>query len=394
LLRAGALSLVGHACLLGVVATNAQQQPVAASEDLGALWVDAAAAAASPTWVDLRAASEALPEPEPAEPLPAADEARREEIEQAPARGATGERARAATDTGEDAGRQAPAAARRDTSTLRSRLADNASDNQASHERTGARAASPQPIRQEPRVGVGDSSRTRRRSPADSLASNEALPSDPDGAFDPRSAAAPGESQQTDTGRDLARGDGPLDVEKGRRRFDVDTYGVAADSRNARAASSEPRPGRLDLSAPAAAGPSQAGQGPGAAPGATSQPSSGEAPATFGANRPAERGPDLAMSAAEREYQRNFAEIQRRVSRSLRFPRRLALEMEQGETVVHFQLRPDGRIDGAVRIVKSAGFEEFDAEAVNAVNRAAPFPPMSRAVSISMPISFENPLVR
>jgi protein TonB len=100
------------------------------------------------------------------------------------------------------------------------------------------------------------------------------------------------------------------------------------------------------------------------------------------------------MSAAEREYQRNLAEVQRRVSSRLRFPKRLALELEQGETVVHFALRADGRIDGAVRIVKSAGFDEFDAEAVSAVTRAAPFPPMSRAMTISMPISFDNPLVR
>jgi protein TonB len=100
------------------------------------------------------------------------------------------------------------------------------------------------------------------------------------------------------------------------------------------------------------------------------------------------------MSAAEREYQRSLAEIQRRVHARLRFPRRLALELEQGEAVVRFVVRPDGRIDGAVRIVKSAGFDEFDAEAVSAVTRAAPFPPMSRALSFSMQIGFDNPMVR
>jgi len=100
------------------------------------------------------------------------------------------------------------------------------------------------------------------------------------------------------------------------------------------------------------------------------------------------------MSAAEREYRRALGEIQRRVSKALRFPKRLALELEQGETVVYFVLRPDGRIDGKVRILKSAGFDEFDAEAVSAVTRAAPFPPMNRQFAISMPISFDNPLVR
>jgi protein TonB len=100
------------------------------------------------------------------------------------------------------------------------------------------------------------------------------------------------------------------------------------------------------------------------------------------------------MSAAEREYHRALGEIRRRVEKTLRFPKRLALELEQGEAVVYFVLRPDGRIDGRVRVVKSAGFDEFDAEAVGAVERAAPFPPMSRAFTISMPISFDNPLVR
>jgi TonB family protein len=57
-------------------------------------------------------------------------------------------------------------------------------------------------------------------------------------------------------------------------------------------------------------------------------------------------------------------------------------------------VRPDGSLAGAVRVMKSAGFDEFDAEAVSAVTRAAPFPPMSRALSVSMPIAFDNPLVR
>ena len=51
-------------------------------------------------------------------------------------------------------------------------------------------------------------------------------------------------------------------------------------------------------------------------------------------------------------------------------------------------------LGGAVRIIKSAGFDEFDAEAVSAVTRAAPFPATGRALSVSMPIAFDNPLVR
>jgi TonB family protein len=102
----------------------------------------------------------------------------------------------------------------------------------------------------------------------------------------------------------------------------------------------------------------------------------------------------VALSTAEREYFRYQAEIRRRVASALQFPKRLALMLEQGETVVHFDVRPDGRLKGSVRVVKSAGFDEFDAAAVSAVTRAAPFPATGRALSISMPIAFDNPLVR
>jgi protein TonB len=124
-----------------------------------------------------------------------------------------------------------------------------------------------------------------------------------------------------------------------------------------------------------------------------SRASTGVAAAVYGG--PPEAAPgELALSTAERQYLRYQAEIRRRVASALRFPKRLALLLEQGETVVHFVVRPDGRLAGAVRIVKSAGFDEFDAEAVGAVTRAAPFPPMSRTLTVSMPIAFDNPLVR
>jgi TonB family protein len=395
LLEASALSLLGHVALFGIIVRQAQISALAVDAD-AALWADAAAAAASPTWVDLKSVTE-LPPPEPEAPpehLPAGDQARSVTAESAPQLGTTDLRGSPAADSGEGAGRSSSLAFRRDRSTLRSRAADNASDYRISHERTASTASSPQPLRQEPRVGSGDSSRSKRPRPADAVAAGQTLPSDPDGAFDPQPTAPSGSTQQSDTGRDLIRGDGPLDAERGFRRFDVAQHGVAQDAQSARAASNESHPGRFELSAPAASGPGSEGQGPSEAPGAVSRPTSGNAAAVRGAPVEAPRGPDLAMSAAEREYRRALGEIRRRVEKTLRFPKRLALELEQGEAVVYFVLRPDGRIDGAVRVVKSAGFDEFDAEAVGAVKRAAPFPPMSRAFTISMPISFDNPLVR
>jgi len=380
--------------LVGIIVRQAQA-PAPAPDENAALWADAAAAAASPTWVDLRTAAELPPpEPEPAQTLAAADQARSVAVESSPQRGTTEERAAPATDSGEGTGRPALLAFRRDRSTLRTRAADNASAYQVERERTAAHASSPQPLRQEPRVGIGDSSRDRRRRPADAVAASDTLPSDADGAFDAQKTAPSGRSQQSDNGADLSRGDGPLAAEQGHRRFDVNQSGVAQDAQSVRGASNESHPGRFELSTPAAAGGGAEGRGPGAEPGAVSRPSPGNAAAVRGAQADAPRGADLAVSAAEREYRRALGEIQRRVSKALRFPKRLALELEQGETVVYFVLRPDGRIDGTVRILKSAGFDEFDAEAVSAVTRAAPFPPMNRQFAISMPISFDNPLVR
>jgi len=100
--------------------------------------------------------------------------------------------------------------------------------------------------------------------------------------------------------------------------------------------------------------------------------------------------------ARERQYDRYRQEIQRRVQNVLVFPKVLALRLEQGEAVVTFVVRPDGGLGDGPRIVKSSGFEEFDTEAVKAVQRAAPFPRRAETtgMSLSMPVTFENPLVR
>ena len=81
------------------------------------------------------------------------------------------------------------------------------------------------------------------------------------------------------------------------------------------------------------------------------------------------------------------------------FPKRLALRLEQGETVVRFVLEKDGRIRSGVHVMKSSGFDEFDSAAARAVERAAPFPPMpktfsERPLTVSVRVAFENPLVR
>jgi TonB family protein len=110
--------------------------------------------------------------------------------------------------------------------------------------------------------------------------------------------------------------------------------------------------------------------------------------------QPVALGRETALDSRERTYSREFLGIQSRVARQFRFPKRLALMLEQGETIIRFLVRPDGRISGGIQVIKSAGFKEFDQEAIGMVERAAPFPPMNRPLLVTMPIGFENPVLR
>lgn len=348
-----------------------------------------------PVFTDPVEADLLLAVPTPRVALAAADEAMRDAQPSAPARGAAYAAGTPAPDTGAALGRLLPTAFRRDRSNLRERLSDGAETYQPSHERTGGRASSPQPIRQEPVVGQRDSSRTRRpRLPVESAPRTSESTEESD-RTPPQLAVRLDEVHPAEPGHANARGDGPLDADKGQRRFDVDHQGITRDDTNSRAASNENHPGRLDLSAAAVWGPKQSseGQGPSATAGATSRPTEGQAPTARGTDLPVAYGARLTMSAAEREYRRYLHHIERRVAAALRWPKRLAILLEQGETVVQFVVRADGRLDGAVRVVKSAGFEEFDTEAVDAVTRAAPFPAPHRTVLVSMPIAFDNPVI-
>jgi TonB family protein len=315
-------------------------------------------------------------------------------------------RAAPAPDQGDDDGRRADAHAyRHDRSTLRSRLADSSDDAQPARLRTARRSASPQAIRREARTGIGDSIATAEPSRLPSAA-RPAAPAAPatDGegegaAAEPAGAArvdAHPEVSRVSERPSLDRGEGPLLAERGERTFDAEARGAAADSETARAASNEPHPGLTDFSRAGAASARDGheGRGPGLAPGATAFPTNGTAPSAYGAPRPEELSAELARRARAREYDRYGQEIQRRVQRVLVFPKPLALRLEQGETVINFAVRPDGWVGEGPRVVKSSGFQEFDAEAVQAVLRAAPYPRRSDTYRVSMPVIFENPLIR
>jgi TonB family protein len=317
---------------------------------------------------------------------------------------------RPAPDGGDRGGRPPDHAYRRDRSVLHARLDDGAAENQAARTRTSRRPSSPQAIRREPLVGIGDSVRTL--APARVPAADESRPTrtlalggDPGGAGEQDSPGARA-AVAVSTTRIAAeptrvRTVGQLDAESGVRSFDVERPGQAADDRTLRAASDERHPGLTDFSRPAAVADRAFadGRGPGAGPGAVARASDGVAAAVFGARNPRQLGPEVDERTLDRRYERYKLEIRQRVNRVLEFPKALALRLEQGETIVGFRVDVDGRVTEGPRITKSSGFAEFDAAALRAVSRAAPFPPMSdprtaRPLSVSMPVTFDNPVVR
>ena len=307
----------------------------------------------------------------------------------------------AASDDGAGPGRPTQLAWRQDTTTLRSRLSDGAVIYQTEKEKNGSLASSPQAARQERVVGVGDSSRTRHprteaRSPTPELPVEQAgddVDDETTVTFEepPRSEAAFG------PGADQSRGDGPLAADQGDKQlFDVTRYGSAQEVADQRAASNELHPGLTDFSAPSAAkGEGRVGQGPGTAPGITKLRQEGTSTASS-QDAPRSSGPIGAVGEGsdERVYAREHMEIRQRVARVLKFPRRLAVMLEQGEAIILFQVERDGRVSGDVKLVKSAGFEEFDREAVDVVRRAAPFPLLPKKLLVRMRIPFENPMIQ
>ena len=311
-----------------------------------------------------------------------------------------------APDHGENGGHPPDHAFRRDDSTLRSRLTDGATESQTSRTRTAGRPASPQAIRREPVVGIGDSVRTvtPHRAPAPSVTSAVALggptSGGPAGASADSAAASeaplPVPSAELAALASPARATGPLDAEKGPRTFDDERYGKAAADDTLRAASNELHPGRTDFNRPAAPAALAAneGRGPGASAGAVARPASGTAPSALGAPDREATAAELAERARARRYARYVLEIQNRVHNAVVFPRNLLIRLEQGVTIVSFVVGADGRVIDGPRVVKSSGFDDFDRAALQGVRRAAPFPPMPFVVPVSATITFENPVIR
>ena len=314
-----------------------------------------------------------------------------------------------APDSGLRGGAPQDHAFRLDRSTLRARLTDGAAEAQPARLRISRRRASPQAIRREPTVGIGDSVRsaTPSRAPISpaNAAADPALGGEPAGAAQATAPAAPSEAPplvaRADPNPNARHAVGPLDAEAGQRAFDTERSGRPSDDRTQRTASDELHPGITDFSRAAAPRPIALadGSGPSRSPGVVSHPAVGLAPNELGARHPRDSGPDVDERTLDRHYQHYVQEIDLRVQRVLEFPQRLKVRLEQGESIVTFAIDANGRLGEGPRVVKSSGFEEFDAAAVRAVRRSAPFPPPpdsggGRPFVVSLRVKFDNPVVR
>jgi TonB family protein len=111
------------------------------------------------------------------------------------------------------------------------------------------------------------------------------------------------------------------------------------------------------------------------------------------------QGKGVAATRASRSHP-YFNEMYRRIDRELRFPKKLALALEQGDLVLSFQLDKKGKIR-SLKVRKGSGFTEFDAEAIRAFQKAGPFGAVPASLlgsrdrlPVVAPYYFRNPLIR
>lgn len=119
-----------------------------------------------------------------------------------------------------------------------------------------------------------------------------------------------------------------------------------------------------------------------------------------GSSLDVERGAGQPSTRARRQDD-YFRRLHARVLERVRWPRALAVALEQGEVVVTFTLRRDGTV-AQVLVARPSGFHDLDDAVITAIHEAAPFGPVPSSipggangdVRISAPFTFENPILR
>ena len=91
---------------------------------------------------------------------------------------------------------------------------------------------------------------------------------------------------------------------------------------------------------------------------------------------------------AQADYLRhNFAAIRGAIERKLRYPALARRQGWSGQVLVSFVVECNGGIRD-LRVLRGSGFGPLDDGALSAVRRAAPFPPASFPVRVSLPVSY------
>jgi TonB family protein len=108
-----------------------------------------------------------------------------------------------------------------------------------------------------------------------------------------------------------------------------------------------------------------------------------------------------ALDTRDGRYRRWFLDQRRRIYDALRFPQERALAMDQGISIYSIEVRRDGTLVTAPRLVRSSGFADMDRAALAAIQAAVPFSPLPSDLApelerlrISLPIEFSNPMMR
>jgi protein TonB len=85
--------------------------------------------------------------------------------------------------------------------------------------------------------------------------------------------------------------------------------------------------------------------------------------------------------------ERDLASVRERIARALVYPEQARRMRWQGRVFLAFVLAADGTVL-ELRVASSSGVACLDEAALQAVERAAPFPPPGVAVRIETPVSF------
>lgn len=302
---------------------------------------------------------------------------------------------------------------RRDPDTLRVQLWSDPSRYQVPHRRTGdARSsASPEWLARRALSGSGDREPRRRAHDGAPLAvAGTAGATGTGGVNDEVDRAWRHADPRFDGGRapllpqqmaGVARpGQRPM-VDTGAPATEAERVAALRDPVDASSASNARSTGPLELSRPSSGGRAQEGgvDRPRDAAGPLARsPHRGAGTAASTAQLAVGGGRESLRAARTDPYFRRLFE---RLDREIRFPRDLALALEQGEVVVTFSLSVH---DGAIRqlqVVKSSGFPAFDQELRRALAAVGPLGPVPRALRgrsdrlvVIAPYAFKSPLIR